>query len=228
LNASQQEPSMKTQILALSALLASVAPAMAADPSAIVEDTKGKLDVEFMDYLAPGRVVKLAAGDELVLGYLRSCWRETIKGGTVTIGAEQSTVAGGNVRREKVKCEGSKLKLTADQAAQSGVMVFRAPPKPGAAATPETTIYGLSPVLDIKGGGKVTIARIDAAAPPMTFEVAARQLTRGAMFDLAKEGKALAAGGTYRASVGNRQVVFKVDPMAQPGRAPVVGRLLRL
>ena len=217
-------------ILALSALLATAAPAWAADPSAIVEDTKGKVEVEFMDYLVPGRVVKLGANDELVLGYLRSCWRETIKGGTVTVtvGAEQSSVAGGAVRREKVKCEGSKLKLTADQAAQSGVMVFRAPPKPGAAATPETTIYGLSPVLDIKGGGKVTIARIDAAAPPMTFEVAAQQLTRGAMFDLAKEGKALAAGGTYRASVGNRQVVFKVDPMAQPGRAPVVGRLLRL
>ena len=112
---------MNTKILALCALLAPALlapamPAMATDPSAIVEDTKGKVDVEFMDYLAPGRVVRLGAADELVLGYLRSCWRETIRGGTVTIGTEQSTVAGGNVKREKVKCEGSKLKLTADQA----------------------------------------------------------------------------------------------------------------
>ena len=74
-------------ILALSALLATAAPAWAADPSAIVEDTKGKVEVEFMDYLVPGRVVKLGANDELVLGYLRSCWRETIKGGTVTVTA---------------------------------------------------------------------------------------------------------------------------------------------
>jgi hypothetical protein len=215
-------------ILALSALLATAAPAWAADPSAIVEDTKGKVDVEFMDYLVPGRVVKLGANDELVLGYLRSCWRETIKGGTVTVGAEQSSVAGGAVRREKVKCEGSKLKLTADQSAQSGVMVFRAPPKAGAATTPEITIHGLSPVLDVKGGGKVTIARIDAPAQPMTFDVAAQQLARGSMYDLARDGRALAAGGTYRLSVGNRQLVFRVDPNAQPGRAPVVGRLLRL
>ncbi|MFM8678065.1 MAG: hypothetical protein ACKOGH_00400 [Alphaproteobacteria bacterium] len=216
------------KILAMTALLAAAMPAWAADPSAIVEDTKGKVEVEFMDYLVPGRVLKLGANDELVLGYLRSCWRETIKGGTVTVGAEQSSVAGGAVRREKVKCEGSKLKLTADQAAQSGVMVFRAPPKAGAPATPEITIHGLSPVLDIKGGGKVTIARLDAAAPPMTFDVAAQQLARGSMYDLARDGRALAAGGTYRASVGTRQVVFRVDPNAQPGRAPVVGRLLRL
>lgn len=214
--------------LSLSLAIACAMPAAAADPSAIVEDTKGKLDVEFMDYLAPGRVVKLGAGDELVLGYLRSCWREAIRGGTVTIGAEQSTVAGGTVKREKVQCEGAKLKLSADQAAQSGVMVFRAPPRPGAAAVPELTIYGLSPVLDIRGGGKVTIARLDAAAPPMTFDVATHQLARGSMYDLARDGRALAAGGTYRASVGNRQLVFRVDPMAQPGRAPVVGRLLRL
>ena len=89
-------------------------------------------------------------------------------------------------------------------------------------------LRGLSPVLDVKGGGKVTIARIDAAAPPMTFDVGAQQLARGSMYDLARDGRALAAGGTYRVSVGNRQLVFRVDPYAQPGRAPVVGRLLRL
>ncbi len=204
-------------------------PAFAADPVAIVEDAKGKLDVDFMDYVEAGRVVKLGANDELVLSYLRSCWRETIKGGTVTVGAEQSTVAGGTVRRDKVTCDGGKMRLSSDQAAKSGVMVFRAPPKPGAAAgAPEMTIYGLSPVLDIKGGGRVTIARVDQPGAPMAFDVPAQQLTRGSFFDLAKADKALAAGGTYRLSVGEKNIVFKVDTEAKPGMAPLLSRLIRL
>jgi hypothetical protein len=212
-------------------LCLTAAPALAADPVAIVEDAKGKLDVDFMDYVEAGRVVKLAAGDELVLGYLRSCWRETIKGGTVTVGADQSTVAGGTVRREKMPCDAGKMRLTSDQAAKSGVMVFRAPPKPGAAAAaaaPEMTVYGLSPVLDIKGGGRVTIARVDQPGAPLAFDVPAKQLTRGSFFDLAKTDQALAAGGVYRLSVGDRNIVFKVDPDAKPGQAPLLSRLIRL
>jgi hypothetical protein len=212
-------------------------PALAADPVAIVEDAKGRnLDVDFMDYLEAGRVVKLGTGDELVVGYLASCWRETIKGGTVTIGAEQSTVAGGTVRREKVACSGTKLQLTSDQAAKSGVMVFRAPPRPTAAAAsapqPTQTIYGLSPVLDVKGGGQITIARLDQAEAPVTLDVPAQQLMRGSFFDMAKADRALVAGGIYRISVGAaadaRQIVFKVDADAKPGSAPMLSRLLRL
>jgi hypothetical protein len=215
---------------ALALLLSlAAAPALAADPVAIVEDAKGKLDVDFMDYVEAGRVVKLGAGDELVLGYLKSCWRETIKGGTVTVGAEQSTVAGGTVRREKMPCDAGKMRLSSDQAAKSGVMVFRAPPRPGAAANaPEMTIYGTSPVLDIKGGGRVSIARLDQPGEPMAFDVPAQQLTRGSFFDLAKADRALVAGGTYRLSVGERTIVFKVDSEARSGQAPLLSRLIRL
>jgi hypothetical protein len=212
-------------------------PALAADPVAIVEDAKGRnLDVDFMDYLEAGRVVKLGPGDELVVGYLASCWRETIKGGTVTIGAEQSTVAGGTVRREKVACAGAKMQLTSDQAAKSGVMVFRAPPRPAATAgtvpQPSQTIYGLSPVLDVKGGGQITIARLDQAEAPVTLDIPAQQLMRGSFFDMAKADRALVAGGVYRISTGaagsERQIVFKVDADAKSGQAPMLSRLLRL
>ncbi|MCA0449184.1 MAG: hypothetical protein LCH62_05365 [Proteobacteria bacterium] len=196
-----------------------------AQQAALVEDAKGKnLDVDFMDYVDAGRVIKLAPGDELVLGYLRSCWRETIKGGTVTVGAEQSTVEGGTVRREKVECDGGKMRLTQSQSGQAGVMVFRAPPRPA-----QATLYGLSPVLDVKGGGSVTIERIDAPGEKLTVQVAAQQLQRGAFHDLAKAGQTLVAGGVYRASAGpGREIVFKVDPEAKPGQAPVISRLLRL
>ncbi|MBL0929061.1 MAG: hypothetical protein IBJ15_02900 [Alphaproteobacteria bacterium] len=212
------------------AVLVCAAPAIA-QQAALVEDAKGKnLDVDFMDYVDAGRVIKLAPGDELVLGYLRSCWPETIKGGTVTVGAEQSTVAGGTVRREKVECDGGKMRLTQAQSGQAGVMVFRAPPRPAqAAAAPQATLYGLSPVLDVKGGGTVTIERIDQPGEKLTVQVAAQQLQRGAFHDLAKAGQTLVAGGVYRASAGpGREIVFKVDPEAKPGQAPVISRLLRL
>ncbi len=211
------------------AVLACATPA-AAQQAALVEDAKGKnLDVDFMDYVDAGRVIKLAPGDELVLGYLRSCWRETIKGGTVTVGAEQSTVAGGTVRREKVECDGGKMRLSQAQSGQAGVMVFRAPPRPAQAAAPQATLYGLSPVLDVKGGGTVTIERVDQPGEKLTVQVAAQQLQRGAFHDLAKAGQALVAGGVYRASAGpGREIVFKVDPEAKPGQAPVISRLLRL
>jgi len=53
-----------------------------------------------------------------------------------------------------------------------------------------------------------------------------RQLVRGAFYDFADSDRMLAPGGLYRASLG-RQIVFRVDLGAQPGRTPVLGRLLR-
>ncbi|MBI5261150.1 MAG: hypothetical protein HY852_04955, partial [Bradyrhizobium sp.] len=55
------------------------ASAAAQSPVAIVEDVQGKVQgVEFMDYVAPGKVIKLAPQATVVLGYMKSCWRETI------------------------------------------------------------------------------------------------------------------------------------------------------
>jgi hypothetical protein len=34
-------------------------------------------------------------------------------------------------------------------------------------------------------------------------------------------------GGLYRASIGAREIIFKIDPGAKPGRVPVISRLLR-
>jgi hypothetical protein len=201
--------------------------ARAQAPVAVVEDVESKsAGVEFMDYVSAGKLIRLGSSDTLVLGYMHSCWRETISGGTVTVGAEQSTVAGGKVNREHVACDGGKMQLTAQQASKSGAVVFRGAPRP-AASEPELTLYGLSPVVDVKGGGQLVIERIDQPGERIEVKIADRQMFRGSFFDFAKEGKALAAGGVYRASVGPTHIVFKVDPHAAPGAAPIVSRLLR-
>jgi hypothetical protein len=37
----------------------------------------------------------------------------------------------------------------------------------------------------------------------------------------------LTPGGTYRASIGTREIVFRVDPAARSSGVPIISRLLR-
>jgi hypothetical protein len=208
-----------------------VSAASAQSPAAVVEEVQGSVPgVSFMDYVDPGQVIRLGAHDRLVLGYLNSCWRETISGGTVTIGPEQSEVAGGEVARTKVACEGGKMMLSAELAGKSGAMVFRQAPRPQAAALPhpEFTLYGVSPVFEVRPPGKLVIERLDQAGERREIAITEQQLVRGAFLDCAKAGVALAPGGLYRAKLADREIVFKIDPDAKPGEAPLAGRLARL
>jgi len=205
--------------------------AFAEVPVAVVEDVTGKpAGVEFMDYVSPGKVIQLGAGESIVLGYMKSCWHETITGGTVTVGSEQSDVKQGKVERSKVSCDGGRMQLTAQQAAQSAGMVFRDRPRPtaAAAAKPQTTLFGLSPLIEVKAGGTLVIERIDQPGERREVPLDGKALVHGSFYDFAKGGEALTPGGTYRASLGTQQVVFKIDAKAKPGATPVVGRLLRL
>jgi hypothetical protein len=205
--------------------------ASAQSPAAVVEELAGNVPgVQFMDYVEPGQVVRLGAHDRIVLGYLKSCWRETITGGTVTVGSEQSEVAGGEVARVKVACEGGRMMLSAELAGKSGAMVFRQAPKPQTVALqhPEFTLYGLSPVFELRPPGKLVIERLDQPGERHEVVVAEKELMRGAFFDCAKAGVALAPGGIYRAKFADQTIVFKIDPDAKAGDAPLVGRLARL
>lgn len=213
---------------AFTALVLTVQPAWADAPVAVVEDVMGKpAGIEFMDYVEPGRVIKLAATDSIVLGYLKSCWRETIRGGTVTVGAEQSDVQGGTVDRTKVGCDGGKMELAAAQSKQSAAMVFRKAPGPNTPPKPQFKIYGRSPVVELKGGGTLVIERADVAGDRMELVLAPAQAVHGAFYDLAKANKSLKPGVVYRAKVGDQQIVFEVDAAAKEGAEPLAGRLLR-
>src|SRR5689334_8116787 len=99
----------------LVALAAAAVPAVvhAADPVALIEDVKGPAsDVEALDYVLAGKVIRLPAGTVLTIGYFHSCTHEVVNGGTVTIGTESSRVEGGKVERSRVECDGGRMKLT--------------------------------------------------------------------------------------------------------------------
>lgn len=205
-----------------------VASAAAQAPVAVVEDVKGKVaDVEFMDYVAAGKVIKLGTKNAIVLGYMKSCWRETITGGTVIVGAEQSMVHLGEVERVKVDCDAGQMQLNEREASQSAATVFRSMTPTQQAAQPQITLYGLSPVVEINGRGPLVIERLDQ--PGERHEVAAsgKSLVRGKFYDFAKARTALTPGGVYLASLGTRKISFKIDPQAKGGSTPVIGRLLR-
>jgi hypothetical protein len=213
-------------------LAAGLGPASAQAPVAVVEAVKGTPPgVEFMDYVSPGKVIALGSHDGLVLSYLKSCLRETIDGGTVTVGAERSEVQGGSVQRDKVRCEAGKMQLSTELASKAGGMVFRDRPRSAGQAAPvprpQFTLFGLSPVIEIKNGGTVTFERLDIPGERLALAASGAALLRGAFFDLAAAGKALTPGGIYRVSAGGTSVVFSVDPEAQPGQTPLAGRLVR-
>lgn len=222
---------MRSLFVALigSAVLIVPAAAQVSAPAAIVEEVKGDVPgVEFMDYVLPGKVIKLGAKGEIVLNYLNSCVRETIRGGVVVVGSEQSKVSLADVQSAKVDCAGPKPLLSDSEASQSAATAFRSiATAQGNPAAPVVTVYGVAPLFDVAGKGRLVIERKDVAGERQDIAVDSKTLSKGRFADLGKLGKPLTAGGLYAASFGGRNIVFKVDAMARRDEGPVIGRLLR-
>ncbi len=219
---------MKKLVGALIGLLGLTASVAAQVPTAIVEDVKGKVEgVEFMDYVAPGKVIKLGPKASIVLGYMASCWRETITGGTVVIGTDQSMVHQSDVQRIKVDCD-ARAQLSDREANQGAATTFRAL-VPGQPAAPEpVTIYALSPVMEVRGGGTLVIERTDVQGERYALPIKSDALLRGKFYDLARAKKVLTAGATYTATLGARKTTFRIAPSASADPTSLIGRLVRL
>jgi hypothetical protein len=88
-------------------LLGWAGPALASGPvAALVEDVTGaSAGVEFMYYVETGEIIRLNPQGSIVLNYLVSCVRETITGGVVTVGRDQSEVQSGKVERISTACD---------------------------------------------------------------------------------------------------------------------------
>ena len=196
-------------------------------PTALVEDVKSaSADVEFMDYVGTGQVIKLEPSDVLVLSYLKSCEHETITGGTVRVGRDKSEVDGGKIARAKVPCNGGNMKLTSQQANASAASSFRLQN-----AAFEPTVYALPPVIELpkmRAGDSRTLVLQRTDRPSERFAVELDEsLVNGGFYDLAKTDMRLQRGKLYTATLGDRKFTFKVDAKAKTGNTPLISRLLR-
>src|SRR5690349_19235079 len=213
--------------VAFASLAAHSASAQAAAPAALVEDVSaGVKGVEAFDYVSAGKQIQLGSAGKLVLGYLASCLEETITGGIVTVGTDQSSVSGGSVDRKTVACAGKSMQLTAEQSGKSGGLVFRKAPSTGATTAPAPSadrprmmpIAG--PVIALPKPGRLTIVRVDTSAVPVTLDLPAKPV------DLGKRGVRLAPGGTYQANYGANSVTFQIDAQSTADASPLA-RLIR-
>ncbi|UPT95304.1 hypothetical protein J4G48_0039780 [Bradyrhizobium barranii subsp. apii] len=207
------------------------APALAETPAAIVEDVQGKVDgIAFMDYVAPGKIIKLGPKASITLSYLKSCQRETISEGVVLVGAEQSTVQLGEVKREKVPCDTNAAKLSEREANQSAATTFRTMRSDAKGAPPAKlpTLYGVAPLIQAKSRSTLVIERTDGKEPTISVPLKSEIMVGGKFYDFAKAGKTLTPGGSYLAILGAKRYAFQVDASATSSPTPIVGRLLRL
>jgi hypothetical protein len=218
-------PKMKNVMAALVGLVGLTGIAHAQTPVAVVEDVQGKVTgAEVMDYVVPGQIIKLGAGGMVVLGYMKSCWRETISGiGTVIVGTEQSAVHLAEFKADKVACDPSQSQHIGHEVGESAAAVVRGLTAEGPAAPPPLVLHGLSPIIATSDRGRLLVERRDVRGE--RYEV---DLTRGRFYDFAKAKVALKPGGEYSATLKSKQVVFRIDANAEPGAGPIIGRLVPL
>ena len=196
-------------------------------PVAIVEDIQADgSKLSFMDYVTEGRVIQLGKHGKVTLGYLNSCRRETITGGTVKVGARKSDVKDGSVLGEVVECDGGDANLSGQQAATSGALAFRgaAPKQKIGLAKAELTIYGTAPVVRLKQSNtEITIERVDKRSKTYRYHIP------GKYIDLADKRLSLELGGIYRIRAHNgASKTFKIDKYAEMGKISIVSRLIDL
>ncbi len=220
---------MRRLFAATAFLLAFTAIARAAPPVAVVEDVQGKVTgAEFMDYVVSGQVIKLGPGGKIVLGYMKSCWRETISGvGTVIVGSEQSAVHLADFKTEKVACDPTQAQRIGKELGESAATVFRilGDQKKG---PPPLVVHGLSPIVSIPERGKLVVERLDVKGERYEVDLANAQPTGRRFYDLTKSNIALQPGGAYSIRLNSKFAAFVVDPNATPGAGPVIGRLVTL
>ncbi len=200
--------------------------ATAAEPVALIESApETRSDIVFMDFVYPDAQIKLGATETLVLGYITSCIRETITGGTVTVGAKQSTIQGGLVKRETVVCDAQVMDVAANTAGEAGVAVFRGvAPDTGktidkVTGKPRITVLNdLVPIIKLRSPKGVQTVIITKLGTVEGFSVPVEG--RG-VIDLAKHGIELEPGAKYVVGTEQHSLVIEVSDFAGTGSGPM-------
>ena len=220
---------MKKAVVLLVGVMGFATAATAQSPVAVVEEVQGNVTgAEFMDYVVPGKVIKLGAGASVVIGYMKSCRRETINGiGTVIVGEDESKVHLAEVDAARTNCDPAQVHATTRATSDVAASVVRSLDKSAPPAGPQLTLYGTSPLVEARGRGSLVFERLDQKGERQQFDLTGNQL-KGRFYDLAGTSKSLTPGATYAATFASRRVVFRVDDQAKAGPTPIVGRLLRM
>lgn len=210
---------LPTALLLAIGLLAGPARLLAAEPVAIVEEISSvRGDLQVMDFLETGRTITLTAGETLTLGYLAGCRRETIIGGTVTIGQTESAVSGGTVSSETADCGGTTV--AASTGSEAGAVVFRKGSDGRELPAPARILSILSPLVRTSAGEVLKIERLDK-------QEASRQLVLDkGVADLEKARIRLTRGGLYRLRAGEAEIVVEIDRQAKREAGSVLVRIL--
>jgi hypothetical protein len=185
---------------------------------AIVEEVSpGIGDLRRFDLIAAGRAAELGRDGRIVLGYLKSCWQDSVIGGRAVAEPLKSFVEGGALTRRRVECDAAGLaQMNSAGLTARGGASLAGPALP----EPDVNLYGLSPIVISREPGVLLIERLDATAAPLRLELPERKI------DLSDKNIALDAKGLYRFTSGAAVLVVRIDSLAEPGRAPAVGRLV--
>jgi hypothetical protein len=220
---------MKKAVVLLVGVMGFATAATAQSPVAVVEEVQGSVTgAEFMDYVVPGKVIKLGTGASVVIGYMKSCRRETINGiGTVIVGEDESKVHLAEVDAARTNCDPAQVHATTRATSDVAASVVRSLGKGAAPTAPQLTLYGTSPLVEARGRGTLVFERLDQKGERQQFDLTGNQL-KGRFYDLAGTSQSLTPGATYAATFASRRVVFRVDPQAKAGPTAIVGRLLRM
>lgn len=210
--------------------LTGVARAAGQAPVAVVEDVQGKVTgAELMDYVVPGQVIKLGAGAKVTIGYMKSCWRETISGiGTVIVGTEESSVHLAEFKAGKVPCDSSQAERINKEAGESAATLVRSLREDTPKGPPPLVLHGQSPIVATSERGRLVVERLDVKGEHYEVDLTKASPARGKFYDLAKNHIALKPGGAYSMKLNSKFTAFVVDSGATPGAGPVIGRLVTL
>ncbi len=194
-----------------------------AKPAAIIEDIQAEgVDFGHLDLVYEGDIIELGASGTLKLAYLRSCIVEELKGGTVTVGRTQSELASPNPpTRQTVNCDGGGIVPTEGQEEDAAGITFRGDPDLGG-GEPSVKVRSTMPVFAfIEPAKELIIQRVDPGE-----EKEYRFAVHGALLDLADQRVRLVAGGHYRATSGERSVLFFISRDATEANSNVISRLV--
>lgn len=189
-------------------LILAAGSAWAAPRVAIVEAGQAA-DAGLMEFalLTEETEFKLAPGETITIGYFASCISETITGGTVVVGAEQSMVTGGEVTRtEGGQCTEPRMDLTTDESQQSASIVWRGD------EDMVKIIHDRSPILRSRGGDTLFVEIV-----PLQGGVPMKLKSENGLIDLAAEKLELRPGQSYHVKTGKNTVMLEVAPDAKTG-----------